>query len=122
MVKGIIAELTTILSKDDSSEVIFVDENGNEVSIQDAIKNKIKGTIVEKKFSQKEELTKLLFDKERMGVEDLLSTIEAFEKTIYTIWESSGYAFKSKNYEHLKEVLEKYKVKPISKRETKKPE
>lgn len=116
MGKTFIGQLAELLNKDDHSEIIFIDEDGNEISIEAAIKQKIKGTIVEKKFSKKEEIAKLLFGKERMGIEDLLSAVETFEKTIYTLWEHSGYAFKSKNYNHLKDILSKYQIKEMSKR------
>lgn len=116
---SLIDQLAEILNKDNSTEVVFVDENGNEISIQEAIKNKIKGTIIERKFSQKEELTKILFGKERMAVEDFLKVVETFERAIYTMWENSGYSFKSKNYPHLKDILSKYNVKEINKRDIK---
>ncbi len=119
MEKSIIDQLAEILSTDDQTEIIFVGEDGNEVSIELAIKQKIKGTIIEKKFAKKEEISKLLFDKERISVEDLLTTVDTFEKTIYTLWENSGYAFKAKNYAHLKELLSKYGIKEMNKKEKK---
>lgn len=117
MENSLINQLSEIVNQDESTEIVFVAEDGKEVAIEDAIKQKIKGTIVEKKFARKEELSKLLFGKERMGVEDLLSAVEAFEKTIQTLWEDSGYAFKTKNYSNLKDVLSKYNIKEIKKRE-----
>ena len=112
-----IDQLSEIVSQEDTTEIVFISEDGNEVAIEDAIKQKIKGTIVEKNFSRKEELSKVLFGKERMGVEDLLTAVDTFEKTIRSLWEDSGYAFKAKNYEHLKEVLSKYQIKEIKKKE-----
>lgn len=117
MENAIINQLSEIVDQDDSTEIVFLAEDGQEVSIEDAIKQKIKGTIVEKKFSRKEELSKMLFGKERMGVEDLLSAVDTFEKTIRSLWDDSGYAFKAKNFEHLKELLSKYNIKEIKKRE-----
>jgi hypothetical protein len=117
MENTIINQLSEIVNQDDSTEIVFIAEDGNEVAIEDAIKLKIKGTIVEKKFSRKEELSKLLFNKERMGVEDLLSAVETFETTIRFLWDDSGYAFKAKNYAHLKDLLSKYNVKEIKKKE-----
>jgi hypothetical protein len=119
MENSLIGQLEEILNQDDSTEIVFIAEDGNEISIDEAIKQKTKGTIVERKFSKKEELSRLLFNKERMGIEDLLTAIETFEGTIKTLWEDSGYAFKSKNYEHLKDILIKYQVKEITKREKK---
>jgi len=119
MENRIIEQLAELLIREDQTEILFVDENGNEVSIESAIKQKTKGTILEKKFSKKEEISKLLFDKERIGLEDLLNAVDTFEKTIYTLWENSGYAFKSKNYEHLKGILSKYGIKEMTKREPK---
>ena len=119
MEKPVINQLAELLGKDDQTEIIFVGEDGNEVSIELAIKQKIKGTIVEKKFARKEEISKLLFDKERISVEDLLTVVDTFEKTIYTLWENSGYAFKAKNYEHLKALLSKYGIKEMGKKEKK---
>lgn len=117
MENTIVNQLSEIVNQDDSTEIVFIAEDGNEVSIEDAIKQKIKGTIIEKKFSRKEELSRLLFGKERMGIEDFLSVVDTFETTVQTLWEDSGYAFKSKNYEHLKDVLTKYNVKEIKKRD-----
>lgn len=117
MENTLIDQLAELLNKDDHSEIVFVSEDGNEVSIPDAIKQKIKGTIVEKKFSKKEEIAKLLFHKERIGFEDFLTVVDTFEKTIKVLWESSGYGFKAKNYEHLKDILSKYGVKETNKRE-----
>ena len=114
---SLINHLKEILDQDDTTEIVFIAEDGNEVSIEDAIKQKVKGTIVERKFSKKEELSKLLFGKERMGIEDLLSAVDTFENAIRSLWEGSGYAFKAKNYEHLKELLSKYNIKEIKKRE-----
>lgn len=116
---SLIDQLSEILSQDDTTEIIFVGEDGKEVSIEDAIKQKVKGTITERRFSKKEEISKLLFNKERMGIEDFLTTVETFEKTIQTLWENSGYGFKSKNYEHLKDILSKYQIKEMTKREKK---
>lgn len=115
---SLINHLAEILNHDDTTEIVFIAENGNEVSIEDAIKQKIKGTIVEKKFSKKEELSRLLFNKERMGIEDFLTAVSTFEKAIQTLWDNSSYGFKSKNYNHLKEVLSKYQIKEMNKRET----
>jgi hypothetical protein len=119
MKNSLISQLSEILSQDEGTEIVFIAEDGNEISIEDAVKLKTKGTIVERKFSKKEELSRLLFDKERIGIEDLLAAIETFEGTIKTLWEDSGYAFKSKNYEHLKNILSKYQVKETIKREKK---
>jgi hypothetical protein len=116
MQNAIINQLSEILNQDDTTEIVFIAENGNEVSIEDAIKQKIKGTIVERKFSKKEELSKLLFNKERTGIEDFLTAVSTFEKTIQTLWENSGYGFKSKNYEHLKDILSKYQIKEMTKK------
>ncbi len=119
MQNAIINQLSEILNQDDTTEIVFIAEDGQEVAIEDAIKQKTKGTIVERKFSKKEEVSKLLFNKERMGIEDFLTAVDTFEKTIQTLWENSGYGFKSKNYEHLKDILSKYQIKEMTKREKK---
>ena len=54
---SLINHLKEILDQDDTTEIVFIAEDGNEVSIEDAIKQKVKGTIVERKFSKKEELS-----------------------------------------------------------------
>jgi hypothetical protein len=68
----------------------------------------------------KHEVYRLLFSKERAGINDFKLLISTYENLISFVWENFAYKVKTDNQKELADIIEKYGLKKVKTREKKK--
>jgi hypothetical protein len=70
--------------------------------------------------SSKHKIYKLLFSKERAGINDFKLLVNTYENLITFVWENFNYKMKVDSQKELSEIIEKYGLKKVKTREKKK--